>query len=215
MKEPALIMDGKYLVKEKNHIFQWRSVYCTAKSLCTEKDICCHPQGILFAETVFLPTIPPVSLPRSQLQVLFKHTLPCKQLSTWMYKPHICICIVWSWSHPKARTYQGSVSLVVFPPKRQEAAGYFACKSNECCLNIYHEMSLRELFDQWIFNMFSCLKLSVSILLMMMSSLFWISTYCTTGNERPDLFCSQTWRYNISHIFGGCIAGCLLLLGYF
>lgn len=53
MRKPVLIWS------RKNYIFQLWSAYCTAKSLCREKEICCHPQGILFAETVFLPAIPP------------------------------------------------------------------------------------------------------------------------------------------------------------
>lgn len=141
-------MDGQYLVKEKS----WYSSYglCMAlQNLCVERGLLPSTGDSDCWNSLSVNVIPPMSLPQSQLEVFFKHTFPSKQFSEWMYKPHIWICIGWSWSHPKVSTHQGSDFLMVFSTKRQEAAAYFACKCSVPYLNIYHEMLL-ELF--WTMN---------------------------------------------------------------
>lgn len=151
-------------LNEKVSLDHGWSILGQGKILYSNCGQCIALQNLVLRERSLLPStgvsvcwnslsvnvIPPMSLPQSQLEVFFKHALPSKQLSKWMYKPLIWMCIVWSWSHPKVNTYQGSDFLAVFSTKRQEAAGYFACKSGVIYLNIYHEMSLLELF--WSMN---------------------------------------------------------------
>jgi len=50
---------------------------------------------------------------------------------------------------------------------------------------------------------------------MIIGALFWISTYCTTGNKRSDLVCLQAWRYSLQKCDWYCISCCLLLLRCF
>lgn len=132
-------MDGWYLVKE-SLTFQLWSVHCTVKSLCGEKEICCHPQGILFAEAIsFCQCNTSHVLATEPIRDVFKM---CSLIQTASrMKPHIWICSIWSWSHPKVSTHQGSDFL-----QGRKAAGCSACRSSVPCVNIYHEKSLLELF---------------------------------------------------------------------
>lgn len=126
VKKPALIMDDRYLVKE-SLIYQLWSVYCTVKFLCGEKEICCHPQGILFAEAIsFCQCNTSCVFATEPIKCVFKACSPIQAAS--QTKPHIWICIIWSWSHPKASTYQGSDFPVVFTTARQESSWVFCMK---------------------------------------------------------------------------------------
>lgn len=117
----------------------------------------------------------------------------------------------------KVSTHQGSDFLVVFSTARQESS-WVLCMQEQCAMFEYlsWKVLIRAASIYEYSTHFSCLKLSISILLIIIRALFWILTYCTAGNEWPDLSCPQTWRYNASHMFGGCISGCpLLFQGFF
>lgn len=114
-------------------------------------------------------------------------------------------------------THQGSDFLVGFSTARQESS-WVPCMQKECAMFEYTswKVFIRAVSIYEYSSRFSCLKLSISILLIKIRALFWILTYCTAGNEWPDLSCPQTWRDNASHMFGGCILGCPLLFhGFF
>lgn len=144
-------MDGRYLVKE-SFIFQLWSVYCTVKPRCEEKEICCHPQGILFAEAItFCQCNTSSGFATEPIRCALKTCSAIQAAS--QTKPHIWMCITWSWSHPKAHSkaltflwysvLQGRKQLGVLHAGALCHVWIFIMKSHyQSCFNL------------WIFNTF-------------------------------------------------------------